>query len=122
MSDLNAISKRIYEARYGIAEKQPAESAEQCAICAHGPGYHSGGRCRRFQCDCAAYVLSKTRGEGPCMDCGTLDNPIWFAPSELWNRVVGSPNGFLCPWCFIVRAERVVDVRGGWLIQPASYA
>jgi len=50
----------------------------------------------------------RSRGEGPCMDCGTLDTPVWSAPNDLWNRVVGSPDGYLCPWCFTVRAERVI--------------
>jgi hypothetical protein len=51
------------------------------------------------------------RGEGPCMDCGTLDTPVWSAPNDLWNRVVGSPDGFLCPWCFAVRADSVIGPR-----------
>lgn len=33
------------------------------------------------------------------------ENIVWCAPSELWNKVVGSPNGILCPVCFAKLAE-----------------
>src|SRR5262245_16285823 len=37
--------------------------------------------------------------ENNCHKCGAA-NPIWSADNELWNEVVGSPNGILCPSCF----------------------
>lgn len=40
-----------------------------------------------------------------CQICGQV-NPTWFAPSELWNRVIPERSGMLCPNCFIARAER----------------
>lgn len=60
------------------------------------------------------------RGEGPCMDCGTLDTPVWSAPNDLWNRVVGSDGGYLCPWCFTVRADRVIGPQV-WDLRPRFY-
>lgn len=51
------------------------------------------------------------RGDGPCHDCGTADNIIWFTDSALWNRVMGGPDaaddpgGILCIPCFVVRAD-----------------
>lgn len=45
-----------------------------------------------------------------CDDCNR-NNPVWFAPNELWNLVIGGPSatadpgGICCPICFIERAE-----------------
>jgi hypothetical protein len=64
--------------------------------------------------------LDSHRGEGPCMDCGTLDTPVWSAPNDLWNRVVGSPDGYLCPWCFTVRADDVLGWQV-WDLRPRNY-
>jgi hypothetical protein len=30
---------------------------------------------------------------------------VWFAPNDLWNRVVGDRASFLCPTCFTVAAD-----------------
>jgi hypothetical protein len=40
------------------------------------------------------------------------DYPVWFAPNDLWNRVVRLPDGsdrwpFLCPTCFGMKAVEV---------------
>lgn len=56
-----------------------------------------------------------------CLDCGRVD-AVWFAPSELWNRVVGSPNGVLCPSCFIDRAEAAGVVPTAWRVAPEDHA
>lgn len=51
-----------------------------------------------------------------CMICGS-DYPVWYAPNDLWNRVVRRPDGsdewdFLCPGCFTrIAAERGEDER-----------
>jgi hypothetical protein len=42
-------------------------------------------------------------GNGPCQDCGRR-NVCWYAPNEVWNRVMGNEAGLLCPSCFVVRA------------------
>ena len=54
--------------------------------------------------------------EDKCQECGSR-NPCWSAPNELWNIVVGSPDGILCPRCFQDKADEkgitvhtVVDV------------
>ena len=35
-----------------------------------------------------------------CMDCTRPYDLVWAAPDALWNEVVGSPTGMLCPDCF----------------------
>jgi len=47
-----------------------------------------------------------------CGDCGR-PNVIWFAPNKLWDQVMGSPNGIVCPACFAIRADRA-GVSGVW--------
>jgi hypothetical protein len=59
--------------------------------------------------------------ENACQDCG-VDNPVWFAPNELWNRVMGGPDahddpgGYLCPVCFIVHAKAAGIDPTGWFL------
>lgn len=53
--------------------------------------------------------------DNACTDCG-IDNPVWFAPNELWNRVMGDHTGFLCPRCFIVRAEAAGVRPTAWVL------
>lgn len=64
--------------------------------------------------------------EALCDDCGGV-NPVWFAPNPLWNLVMGGPDciadpgGFICPRCFIVRAQALNDFAGvGWKLVPES--
>lgn len=58
-----------------------------------------------------------------CQDCGRK-NPVWFAASPLWNLVMGGPEakgdpgGFICPNCFIDRAEAVGQRPTAWVLQP----
>jgi hypothetical protein len=62
-------------------------------------------------------------GDRVCDDCGQ-NNPVWFAPVALWNRVVGGPEakgdpgGVLCPICFIRRAEGAGVRPTAWIVQP----
>lgn len=55
-----------------------------------------------------------------CDDCGRV-NPVWFAPNDLWNTVVGSPNGTLCPACFIDLAEQRGVVPLAWRVDTEAY-
>jgi len=63
--------------------------------------------------------------ETGCQECGG-ENPVWFAPHDLWNRVMGGedckddPGGILCPVCFIRRAEMagIKDVWTVWTVHP----
>lgn len=58
-----------------------------------------------------------------CQDC-ERKNPVWFAPSPLWNLVMGGPDakgdpgGFICPNCFIKRAEAAGVTPTAWVLQP----
>lgn len=55
--------------------------------------------------------------EDVCDDCNGPNSPPWFAPSDLWNRVVGNEGGMLCPRCFIRRAQSA-GVDGVWRVAP----
>jgi hypothetical protein len=50
-----------------------------------------------------------------CEKCGG-DNVTWFAPNELWNAVNGSPNGIMCPLCFIRTAEAKGFNTAAWRV------
>lgn len=54
--------------------------------------------------------------EAHCQACGR-DNPVWNAESEDWNLANGSPNGILCPRCFIARFEQVTGTRPIWEVR-----
>ncbi len=43
--------------------------------------------------------------ESTCSACGG-PNITWTTDSELWNKYNGSPNGILCPVCFVRMAEK----------------
>lgn len=54
-----------------------------------------------------------------CQDCGTK-NPVWFAPNELWNKVMENKQMIVCPNCFINRAEAKGIKPTGWLLQEET--
>jgi hypothetical protein len=61
------------------------------------------------------------RGDGPCDDCGTLDNIGWFTDNVLWNEVTGEHviheqprSGILCIPCFVKRTDAVGLHPTGW--------
>jgi hypothetical protein len=45
-------------------------------------------------------------GDTVCQLCGG-ENPCWFAPNDLWNKVMGGEPGILCPTCFLVKAAAI---------------
>jgi hypothetical protein len=57
----------------------------------------------------------------PCDDCGR-PSLVWFAPNDLWNRVQGGPDatddpgGMLCPYCFIMKAEKSGVKPTAWIV------
>ena len=60
----------------------------------------------------------KLRGDSPCDDCGTKENPIWFTDTVFWNSVMGKKvAAILCVNCFIVRAEKKYKVLS-WRVLP----
>lgn len=81
------------------------------------PGY----RCARSFAPVIGSVIPGDHPEAICDDCGGA-NVVWFAPSEIWNRVC-RPNGeiaadpMLCPRCFILRAE-AMGLKFIWEVYP----
>lgn len=69
---------------------------------------------------------TRLRGDGPCEDCGTLDNIVWFTDNVFWNAVTGAnvvheepqDNPILCIPCFVTRADRKGLWPTGWRLLP----
>jgi len=56
-------------------------------------------------------MRKKYRGDGPCADCGTEENPVWYADNDLWNMVMGEEGyKILCVPCFAERAETIMPI------------
>jgi hypothetical protein len=56
--------------------------------------------------------------EDHCQRCGRA-NVSWFAPSPLWNEVMGGEAGIVCPVCFAQLAtERGIDTT--WRFEPET--
>lgn len=71
--------------------------------------------------DPTVQLPERLRGDGPCDDCGTLDNIHWFTENVLWNAVTGEQvvheqphTGILCIPCFIKRADAAGLHPTGW--------
>lgn len=62
------------------------------------------------------------RGDGPCGDCGSFDNVVWFTEDVLWNDVVRrrEPNGdpLMCVQCFVARVHAAGYAPTGWRLLP----
>jgi hypothetical protein len=65
------------------------------------------------------------RGDGPCADCGTFDNIVWFTDNVVWNHVTREsivaeekPGSILCVPCFVKRADAVGLRPTGWRLLP----
>lgn len=62
------------------------------------------------------------RGDGPCSDCGTADNIVWFTESVFWNAICRSTPDYieptLCIPCFVARAEGMGYRPTGWRLLP----
>lgn len=61
----------------------------------------------------------KEHPESKCQSCGGF-NPVWSANNELWNKVNGSPDGIICPTCFIKKANDMGFNMFGLAPQPAE--
>ena len=73
----------------------------------------------------------RSMGDGPCADCGTEDNIVWFTDNTFWNDVMNKTPMFeqhkfesdetakiLCIDCFVKRAEDKYNIKGGWRVLP----
>ena len=57
--------------------------------------------------------------EYSCQICNDV-NPVWFAPNELWNKVVNDKYHFLCPNCFIKLAEKKGLEPTAWKLEVSN--
>lgn len=67
--------------------------------------------------------LGKTiAGDGPCGDCGTSENVVWFTDNVFWNAIVRSQPDYvepiLCIPCFVRRTEALGYRPTGWRVHP----
>ena len=59
-------------------------------------------------------------GDTRCQQCTRL-NPCWWVEAKIWNEVMGSEAGVLCPTCFLVRCdEKGVGRTGAWQLYPPA--
>lgn len=68
-------------------------------------------------------MRAEIRGDGPCDDCGTVDNIIWFTDNVLWNEVIRAGRGersdpFLCIPCFVGHVDAAGLAPTGWRLVP----
>jgi hypothetical protein len=68
----------------------------------------------------AAALPDGLRGDGPCADCGTLDNIVWFTESVFWNDVVlrDGADAILCIPCFVKRVDATGYYPTAWRLVP----
>lgn len=74
----------------------------------------------------AGRLCTHLRGDGPCGDCGTVDNLVWFTDNVLWNQVMshpappppGDPGGIVCIVCFVIRAHAAGLDPVAWRLLP----
>lgn len=61
--------------------------------------------------------MSSLHGDGPCQDCGTTDNIIWFTDNVLWNAICPD-DGLLCIRCFVAKVEAQGYRPLSWRVIP----
>jgi hypothetical protein len=70
----------------------------------------------------AQLLPDELRGDGPCGDCGTVNNIVWFTESVLWNAVMRPPGydgePLLCIPCFVRRVDAAGYSPTGWRLLP----
>ena len=62
-------------------------------------------------------MKKENRGDIPCGNCKTKDNPVWFTDNVFWNNTVGNDAGILCINCFIDFAMEKYEVVA-WRLIP----
>lgn len=66
--------------------------------------------------------------EGLCQICNQEYVTPWYAPNDLWNKVMRHPDGrelseqyaFVCPGCFMKRAKEL-GVEPAWSLTTDAY-
>lgn len=92
----------------------------------HETGGHEGDGSDESVHRARAAIGGGVSHELACDDCGR-PNPVWFAPNEVWNLAIGGPDarddpgGFVCPNCFIIRAEQAGIVPTAWKLEPEGH-
>jgi hypothetical protein len=73
--------------------------------------------------------VTRERDEMTCDRCERHHGVVWYAPSDVWNKVMrdgdrGNPDrySFCCPICFIQLAEEAGVESTGWLVTPRGEA
>lgn len=65
-------------------------------------------------------MIEENHPEATCQDCNG-PNIVWFAANGLWNRVMGGPDGVVCPGCFVRRAEGMGVNRHAWELRQEEF-
>lgn len=97
-----------------LAQQNPRESEVEAICESTADASHEAG---------AVGLDAPAPIESQCEDCGG-PNPVWYAPNNLWNLVVGGPDakddpgGFICPVCFLTRAEAAGIEPTAWKLAP----
>lgn len=50
-----------------------------------------------------------------CHSCGNKQKLIWTAPNDMWNKIMGGPNGVLCVFCFDKKVKNQMNTLLRWI-------
>ena len=104
----------------------PREVETECATCKGTGEKHIMGLSENLTVN-RMVRCPKCKGSGtaqeaeplPCANCGDRITHVWYAPSDLWNEVTGSPNGFLCLPCFDQLAHEAGHSALIWTVETS---
>jgi hypothetical protein len=65
------------------------------------------------------HPLAPFQSESICQACGG-PNITWFAPNDVWNRVMPDDGGILCPTCFAHAAAAAGIRHAIWRFAPEA--
>lgn len=67
----------------------------------------------------------RLQGDGPCSNCGTRENIVWFTDNVFWNEVIRRRSSvwrnyepILCINCFVNEVDQVGLEPTGWRLVP----
>lgn len=118
--------------------ENPYKAFKPCGVCPDPQNCASWQECDKFTqlsdaADALGYAmtgepdpLKRTEArdvhpEDHCDKCGG-PNICWFAPSELWNKVVADRHNILCPICFVKLAEATGFDSAAWQVSQEAIA